>query len=77
MQYFQLKSDAAAILLRDGIRAKAVVIPAGSVVAAAASAEIPRGADRNKMVAVEWAGKSLSMFRVDLLERGERAKGSS
>ena len=75
MHYFQLKSDAAAILHKDGARAKAVVIPKGSVVAAVVSVEIARSADRNTMVAVDWDGKRLSMFSADLLERGARAWG--
>lgn len=77
MPSFRLRFDAAAILHREGVNTKTVVIPAGSVVATAGPVEKGHSSDRNQMVAVEWNGKKFSMFRLDLLERSDRAKGAS
>ena len=76
MPSFRLRFDAAAILQTDGVKAKTVVIPAGSVVATAGPVENGQSSDRNQMVPVEWNGKNLSMFRSDLLERSDRANGA-
>jgi hypothetical protein len=77
MQRFQLRSSTTAVQPRLGHKGEAITIPAGSVVAIATPIESFVRSDRTGFIAVNWDGKTVNMFLIDLLERGERVPGSS
>jgi hypothetical protein len=54
----------------------AVVIPAGSEVSSADPIDTRLRLDRSAFVAVKWAGMMVQMFRLDLVERGERIRNA-
>ena len=53
----------------------AIILPAGSEVSTADPNLPPSISPRNRMIEVEWGGKVVTLFEVDLLERGERVFG--
>jgi hypothetical protein len=76
MYRFRLTSATMAVYQRDGYKSEAVVIPAGSEVLSVDPIESRSGFDRAKLVDVGWNGKTVRMFLLDLLERGERIDGA-
>jgi hypothetical protein len=73
MERFRLKSATTAVHYQLGVpKGVAVQIPAGSEVSSIDPIDMRRRSDRSELVAVKWAGRMVQMFRLDLLERGER-----
>lgn len=62
---YRLDSPALAVLSRDGQRFP-MTIPRGGIVLV-----IAWNHDDNHLLDVEWEGKAMQMFAVDLRERGE------
>jgi hypothetical protein len=58
----------------DGQKGVAIVIPAGSEVVSHEVVDSRSGFDHSKFIAVEWDGRTVCMFLLDLLERGERVQ---
>jgi|HubBroStandDraft_5_1064220.scaffolds.fasta_scaffold1726968_1 hypothetical protein len=75
MQRFRLNSATMVVYSPDGFKGQAVVLPAGSEVVPVDPVEARPEIDRSKLVAVGWDGKTVRMFLLDLLERGERVDG--
>jgi len=67
---YRLKTPTLAIMDHDGHRLP-VTIPVGGVVLVVAG--LPH---EDRLVDVEWEGKRLLMFAVDLRDRGELAEGA-
>jgi hypothetical protein len=65
-----------AVCHRGGSKDEAVIIPAGSVVVSVDPIETRAGFDRSKLIEVTWRGKTILVFLLDLLERGERVEGA-
>jgi hypothetical protein len=62
---YRLNTPTLAIMVHDG-QHSSVTVPAGDVV------KVTSGPlDENRLVEVEWKGKVLLMFAIDLRERGE------
>ena len=62
---YRLNTPTLAIMVHDG-QHSSVTVPAGDIV------QVTDGPlDENRLVEVEWEGKVLLMFAVDLRERGE------
>ena len=76
MERFRLKSPTMAVHYQDGgPKGLAVVIPAGSEVCCSEHIDARPGFDHSTFVEVLWTGKTVSMFLLDLVERGERVQG--
>ncbi len=75
MRRFRLNAPTLAIQYGDGGKGLAVMIPKGAEVA---TADLPNSNrdDGTSLVKVEWGQKTVSIFLVDLLERGELVDGS-
>ena len=72
---FRLNSATMAVHYRhDDQKGVALIIPAGSEVISHEVVDGRPGFDRSKFVAVEWDGRTVCMFLLDLLERGERVQ---
>ena len=54
----------------------AIIIPAGSEIVSVEPIEARTGFDHSAFVGVEWDGKTVRMFLLDLVERGERVQGA-
>jgi hypothetical protein len=67
---YRLKTPTLTVLDQDGHRLP-VMVPANSIVQVTAGR-----LDGNRLVDVEWEGKTLMMFTIDLRERGELVKGA-
>jgi hypothetical protein len=76
MYRFRLKSATMAMCHHDGFKGEAVVIPTGSEIISVDPVEIRKGFDRARLIEVGWGGKTVRMFLLDLLERGERIEGA-
>ena len=50
------------------------MIPAGAEIAAADLPDVRERLDRSKLVPIQWEGKIVSIFLLDLMERGERSE---
>lgn len=61
-----------AIYYEEGGKGDAVVIPMGAEVFTDDLANPRAASDPSRLVPVEWNGKAVSVFLVDLLDRGER-----
>ena len=73
MERFRLKSATMAVHHVGGdAKGVAVVIPAGSEVVSIDPIDTRSGFDHSQFVAVKWAGRTVQMFLLDLVERGER-----
>jgi hypothetical protein len=75
MQCFRLRSSTTAVQPTFGSKWEAITIPAGALVAIATPLENFVRSDRAGFIAVNWDGKTVNMFVVDLQERGERVQG--
>ena len=53
------------------------MIPGGAEIAAAELPETSRGFGHSTFVTVEWEGRMVRMFLIDLLERGERVDSAA
>ena len=71
MPKFRLKTVTIATTHEDG-KEVALRVPAGADIVVTESLD---GEHPNRQVTVRWGRKALTMFAVDILERGERAKG--
>jgi hypothetical protein len=70
MHRFRLKS--ATVAVQDRGRGKDIAfIPKGAEITADLP-DVRSGFDRSKFIAIKWEGKTVSIFLLDLLERGER-----
>jgi len=68
-QRYRLNTSTLAIVNGDGQHSP-VTVPAGSIV------EVVAGPlDGNRLIDVEWEGKTLMMFTIDIRERGELLDG--
>jgi hypothetical protein len=68
-QRFRIQTPTLAILSQDGHRIP-ITIPQGATI------EVIDGPlDGNRLVDVNWEGKTLMMFTIDLRERGARIDG--
>ena len=71
MTYYRLRATTVG-LHQGATQPVAIWIPAGTVV------QVPDGFVNNAgFVEVEWDGKSVQIFAVDLLDRGERLRAVS
>jgi hypothetical protein len=61
---YRLNTPTLAIMVHDG-QHSSVTVSAGAVV------QVTAGLDENRLVEVEWEGKVLLMFAIDLRDRGE------
>ena len=76
MERFKLKSATMAVHYQDGgPKGLAVVIPGGSEVSSVEHIDTRPGFDHSVFVQVRWAGRTVSMFLLDLVDRGERLYG--
>jgi hypothetical protein len=70
MYRFRLSSATIAVI--DGSRDLAVLIPAGAeVLSANRIDDVTDGFERSRFIRVDWDGKVVRMFLLDLLERGQ------
>jgi hypothetical protein len=75
MERFRLRSATTAVCHQnDETKGTAVVMPAGSEVVSADPIDAHAAFDHAQFVTVKWAEKTVQMFLLDLLERGERVK---
>lgn len=74
MYSFALSSPTMAIQYGDKGKGVAVIIPGGSKVAIADLPEANTLSDASKLIEVEWNGRTVRMFLLDLLERGDRVE---
>jgi hypothetical protein len=75
MYQFKLKSATMAVRDENGKpHGVAVVIPANSVIATVEPVEARAVSDNSTLVGVEWDGKKVRMFLLDLVQRGERVQ---
>lgn len=72
---FRLRTTTMAIYFPRGAPRKAITIPAGSEILSARPLKARAGMDRSTFVTVEWDGKTVRMFLVDLLKRGKQVDG--
>ena len=70
-QRFRLKRTTIATVMQDGKRI-AVQIPADATIIAIDPVPECKSDDRSQQVNVQWQGKDLMMFVIDIQERGER-----
>jgi hypothetical protein len=52
-------------------------LPAGAEVVALEPIAVEPSEEKNKLVVIEWQGRKLKMFAVDLVNRGERTEGAA
>jgi hypothetical protein len=71
-QRFRLKTATIAASFEDG-KERVLYIPAGAEIVVTGS--LSNDGPINREVSVEWEGNTLTMFAVDILERGERVRG--
>jgi hypothetical protein len=71
-QRFRLKTATIAIA-DEGGRERLLHVPAGAEIVVTESLE---GEAPNRQVTAQWGRKTLTMFAVDILERGERVEGA-
>lgn len=64
-QRYRLKAPTLAIMCQNDLHMP-VIVPLGGIVHVTADA-----LDENRLVDVEWKGKALKMFTLDIYERGE------
>ena len=64
-QRYRLKAPTLAITRQNDLHSP-VMVPMGGIVHVTADA-----LDENRLVDVEWKGKALKMFTLDIYERGE------
>jgi len=76
MYRFRLNSATMAVYSPDGFKELAIIIPTGSEVVSVDPIGSRNGFDRSKLIEVGWDGKTVRMFLLDLLERGERVDGA-
>ena len=69
---FRLKTETLAVETLDGGHRVAVSMPVGAVIHVIHG---PTETD-SRMVDIQWLGKSLVMFAVDVWARGEEVKGT-
>jgi hypothetical protein len=75
MYRFRLKSATMAVCQEDGEpHGVAIIIPAGSEIVSVEQIEARAGMDHSTFVSVEWNRKTIRMFLLDLVERGERVQ---
>jgi len=74
MHRFRLKSATVAVQQEDG---RAAMIPSGVEIATAELPDTRNGFDHSTFVTVDWDGKVMRMFLLDLLERGERVDNAA
>jgi hypothetical protein len=73
LERFRLKSATTAVYHQDGDpKGLAVVIPSGSEVASFDPIDARARFDHSQFVTVKWAERTVQMFLLDLIERGER-----
>jgi hypothetical protein len=70
MPRFRLKS-ATMVLHCAGQQGRASVIPAGAEVIASGP-DLRSTGSPNRLIQVQWGGEAVTLYQVDLLERGER-----
>ena len=68
MLRFRLSFETIAVYYGDGSKGQAVVIPAGTDVFASEQEMHAGLRDHSKFISVEWDGKTVSMFLVDLVD---------
>ena len=71
MHRFRLNRETIAVI--DDPQARIVMIPAGSEIVNLDEIQTDR-VEHSKQIAVDWNGKRVRLFLVDLLERGESAQ---
>lgn len=69
---FRLKASIMAVYYGVEGKGEAVIIPAGSEIVTDDLSNPRALPDQSRLVKVGWNGKTVSMFLVDLLDRGER-----
>ena len=73
MYLFRLKSATMAIHNLGNSRT-VLVIPQGAEIAAIDVPDSRTGFEHSRLIEIQWDGKTVSMFLLDLFERGERVK---
>jgi hypothetical protein len=70
---FRLRTSTIAVVYDEGGKKVTEMIPAGAVIKALGVVPLDRVAvDPTEQIEVSWKGRSMSMFLVDLLDRGVR-----
>jgi hypothetical protein len=76
MQVFRLRDNTIALGFDDTGKKVAVMMPAGTHVSANGPVPTEHAKDRTEQIAVNWDHRTLTMFLVDLQDRGERVRSS-
>jgi hypothetical protein len=71
MYRFRLRS--ATIAIQEGGQG-VTMIPAGAEITASDLPDVRERSDRSKLVTIDWEGKMVRIFLLDLMERGERSE---
>ena len=74
-QRFKLKTRTIAVSLEGGKKI-AVAVPVNAEIVVTDKLPVDH-TDSNRQVTVEWAGKTVAMFAIDIRERGDRIFGAS
>jgi hypothetical protein len=72
MYRFRLRSATAGVYRGGAEKPVAVLIPAGAEVTTTDEDALSSSANHLKLISVEWQGRPLAIFLIDLVERGER-----
>ena len=67
---FRLKSATIATVIQDG-KWTAVQIPSGAEVSAIGAIPVQESDGKHQQIEIQWQGRTMKMFLVDLQERGE------
>ena len=77
MERFRLESATTVIYRQNGeTKGVAVIIPAGSEVVSSDPIDSRAKFDHSQFVTVKWADRTVQMFLLDLIERGERVNSA-
>jgi hypothetical protein len=71
MLRFRLKCAIMAVPYANRLQGEGIIVPAGSEVLCIDPIEPQAGFQRSRRIAVEWEGKIVRLFLVDLLERSD------
>jgi hypothetical protein len=72
---FRLKSSTVSTVIQDG-KWTAIQIPAGAEVSAMDLIPVNESDGKHQQIRIQWEGKTLRMFLIDLQERGERIQNA-
>jgi hypothetical protein len=73
---FRLKSATIATVIQEG-KWTAVQIPAGAEVSTMELIPVNESEGRHQQIGINWEGKTMKMFLIDLQERGEHIQNAN